>query len=193
MNGGRVAKRLLAVALALSTLVTLGLYYNSANYRHGSRQLISIEEPPRALGNGGAPARRPDRPSDEAGEEDVEEGVSNDVAVYPDTQSPLTELSAAVDRDTCPELPLANTTVDTVTEFSRFEFQVSETPASGATESRRFAKGLRGHRIRDVNAKPFLSWFCIHLSGAIGGVGVSEDQTAKAVVFENYPVFVFFF
>lgn len=140
MNGGRVAKRLLAVALALSTLVTLGLYYNGlpGNYRQDTRNhphSPSLAAPsPRALGGGPAgPDDAPDWPAQPAdGDDDL---LSNDVAKAPPLRSdrrpdvpPRVQLSAAVDRDTCPELPLANTTIETATEFSRFEFQVRRVP-----------------------------------------------------------------
>lgn len=129
MNGGRVAKRLLAVALALSTLVTLGLYYNglsSGGYRGHESRPRAQSQSPRALGNNDGPDGDG---GDGGGGDDLS---SNDVADAPLFKSggrrpnaPRVQLSAAVDRDTCPELPLANTTIETATEFSRFEFQVS--------------------------------------------------------------------
>lgn len=137
MNGGRVAKRLLAVVLALSTLVTLGLYYNglSGNYRQESRPRAQSQSP-RALGDGLAgpaddSARSGDGGSSGSDDDDDVDPSSNDLADGPPFKSdvrrpnaPRVELSAAVDQDTCPELPLADTSIETVKEFSKFEFQV---------------------------------------------------------------------
>lgn len=103
MNGGRVAKRLLAVVLAFSTLVTLGLYYNGGG-RADDRPLQLQQS-----------SRADDGPSNEvdAARPSPERGAARPAA-----------LSATVDGDTCPELALANTTVDTVVQFQQFDFQV---------------------------------------------------------------------
>lgn len=122
MNGGRVAKRLLAVVLALSTLVTLGFYYNglSSGVGVGSGGRVDDRPQPAAL----LPAIEwPQRPEDDS--------AANDVAPSGHRKRPgvalqhrAAPMTATVDRDTCPVLGLANTTIDTVAEFSRFEFQV---------------------------------------------------------------------
>lgn len=125
MNGGRVAKRLLAVVLALSTLVTLGLYYNGLSTGGGGvwgggRTDDRPQPQPAAL----LPAIEwPQRPGDDS--------AANDVAPSGPGKRPGSAprhrpapMSATVDRDTCPVLGLANTTIDTAAEFSRFEFQV---------------------------------------------------------------------
>ncbi|KAL4141746.1 hypothetical protein QTP88_004323 [Uroleucon formosanum] len=121
MNGGRVAKRLLAVVLALSTLVTLGFYYNglSSGVGTGGGGRADDRPQPAAL----LPAIGwPQRPEDDS--------AANDVASSGHRKRPgvalqhrVAPMTATVDRDTCPVLGLANTTIDTATEFSRFEFQ----------------------------------------------------------------------
>lgn len=115
MNGGRLVKRLLAVVLAFSTLVTLGLYYNG--------------------GGGGGIGPSDDRSPQPAALLRADDGLaaedaSNDV-VPPDGEGKRPShrprppsVSAAVDRDTCPDLALANTTINTVDQFSQFDFQV---------------------------------------------------------------------
>lgn len=136
MNGGRVAKRLLAVALALSTVVTLGVYYNGS-YNGGGR---IDDRPQRAAFSQRAPGygavdTLPAVEWPSAQPADSPTVVLNDLAndVYSSASNhdkakkkPTTAMamSATVDRDTCPELGLANTTIDTVSQFSRFEFQV---------------------------------------------------------------------
>lgn len=124
MNGGRVAKRLLAVVLALSTLVTLGLYYNGLSTGSG-------------VGGGGRSDDRPQPaallPAIEWPQRPEDDSAANDVAPSVPRKRPGTALqhrvapmTATVDRDTCPVLGLANTTIDTASEFSRFEFQVRQ-------------------------------------------------------------------
>lgn len=117
MNGGRVAKRLLAVVLAVSTLVTLGLYYNGLS---GGVRMMDDRLQPAAL------SRR--APVDGLANEvdDPAEAKKRRPTVDAPRHRPAAPvLTATVDRDTCPALGLANTTIDTVAQFSRFEFQVS--------------------------------------------------------------------
>ncbi|XP_050430611.1 alpha-mannosidase 2 [Adelges cooleyi] len=115
MNGGRVAKRLLAVVLALGTVATLGLYYNGSTVRLDDRR-------PRPAS--AAEWTQPGRP--EALRQAVD--AAGDETSAADTQKrrfgqlqPLA--SAFVDKDTCPEIGYADTNIDTVAQFSRFEFQ----------------------------------------------------------------------
>lgn len=122
MNGGRVAKRLLAVVLALSTLVTLGLYYNGLS--GGARMMDDRPQPAALQRHGDAQWSRRAAADDD--------GLANEVdpAEAKKPRRPAAPvMTATVDRDTCPALGLANTTVDTVSQFSRFEFQVSVAPA----------------------------------------------------------------
>jgi len=122
MNGGRAAKRLLAVVLALGTLVTLGLYYNGGQPAGGSGGRVAVRPPPPpqpaafARRTGGVPAD----PSSNG------VAAASSAAGRGPRPSPRRRpvMAATVDRDTCPELGSANTTVDTVAQFSRFEFQV---------------------------------------------------------------------
>jgi len=122
MNGGRVAKRLLAVVLALSTLVTLGFYYNGLSSGVG-------------VGGGGRADDRPQPaallPAIEWPKRREDDSSANDVAPSEHRKRPgvalqhrVAPMTATVNRDTCPVLGLANTTIDTAAEFSRFEFQV---------------------------------------------------------------------
>jgi len=124
MNGGRVAKRLLAVVLALSTLVTLGFYYNglTSGVGVGGGGRADDRPQPAAL----LPAIGwPQRPEDDSAANDVAAPPGHrkrpGVALQHHRVAPMT---ATVDRDTCPVLGLANTTIDTAAEFTRFEFQV---------------------------------------------------------------------
>lgn len=134
MNGGRVAKRLLAVVLALSMLVTLGLYYN------GSPSGRANDRPPlpaaalsqRVLSDGGGDGNDDVRNSDAFAESPPPQSAATHYLtnnnVVPSSkklrENPRPFVSAAVDEYTCPALGLANTTIDTVAQFSRFEFQV---------------------------------------------------------------------
>lgn len=121
MNGGRVAKRLLAVTLALSTLITLGLYYNGSSSSVGVGGRTDDRPQPAAL----LPAAEwPSRSEDDE--------VANDVAPSEPKKQPAAHhravpMTAIVDKGTCPVLGMANTTIDTTAEFSRFEFQVRPT------------------------------------------------------------------
>lgn len=133
MNGGRAAKRLLAVALVLSSVVTLGVYYNGAYGGGGSGRID--DRPQRAAFSRRAPGYGAADAPPGAAEWPAAAAVFNDAAN--DVYSPASDrdkakrkpaaaapVSATVDRDTCPELGLANTTIDTVSQYSRFEFQV---------------------------------------------------------------------
>lgn len=122
MNGGRVAKRLLAVVLALGTLITLGLYYNGSSSNadrigNGRPRPGAVLSRKRLVVVDRDPEERPSRRADA-----IHVLADDDVADGPKGARPSW---ASVDRDTCVELGLANTTIDTVAQFSRFEFQVS--------------------------------------------------------------------
>lgn len=124
MNGGRVAKRLLAVVLALSTLVTLGLYYNGLSTGGGVWGGGRTDDRPQPQPAALLPAIEwSQRPEDDSAANDVApSGPRKRPGAVP--QHRPAPMSATVDRDTCPVLGLANTTIDTAAEFSRFEFQV---------------------------------------------------------------------
>lgn len=132
MNGGRVAKRLLAVVLFLSTVITLGLYYNgSSGVGGGVGGGAGGRMDDRLPAHRGAPAiadddEWPPRPTAAVGylTNDVVPAEPKKRPAGPPGPSRPPHMSATVDRDTCPELGLANTTIDTVAQFSRFEFQV---------------------------------------------------------------------
>lgn len=123
MNGGRVAKRLLAVVLALSTLVTLGLYYNGLS--SGARMMDDRPQPAALLRRGNADWPRRSAADGLSNEVDPAEAKKRRPAADEPHRPAAPVLTATVDRDTCPALGLANTTIDTVAQFSRFEFQVS--------------------------------------------------------------------
>lgn len=128
MNGGRVAKRLLAVVLALSTLITLGLYYNNGSSVGGGSKAADDDRPRLA-----ALSQRVSRGGDSTAAEwpatdafnYLANGVADGVKSKKRQRASRPTLSATIDRDTCPEIGLANTTIDTVSQFSRFEFQVN--------------------------------------------------------------------
>lgn len=142
MNGGRVAKRLLAIVLALSTMVTLGLYYNGLSSGGGSGtggvsggngggRMMDDRSGPRPAALSQAEWLPRHRPAAAFADNDLSDDDHREIAAgqskrrRPGSKPPRPAWSAAVDRDTCPELGLANTTIDTVTQFSRFEFRVS--------------------------------------------------------------------
>lgn len=153
MNGGRVAKRLLAVALVLSSVVTLGVYYNGAYGGGGGRiddrpQRAAFSQRAPGYGAADAPPGAAEWPA--APSADPAAAAFNDLAN--DVYSPASNrdkpkkkpaaavaMSATVDRDTCPELGLANTTIDTVAQFSRFEFQVLVRSFSILSRARTFS------------------------------------------------------
>ncbi|XP_050523263.1 alpha-mannosidase 2 isoform X2 [Daktulosphaira vitifoliae] len=113
MNSGRVAKRLLALVLVLGTVATLGLYYNGS-------PLSRLDERPRASVDWPPPPQAQRAESFEPSDGTNAHGAARLKSRFGQLQQLL---SASVNRDTCPELGYAETNIDTVTQFSKFEFQ----------------------------------------------------------------------